>query len=107
MREIVLQGFVVVFVGVAVAAAVGTGVVVSQATAFHAETSRPITFVRCSLEVQTECLAEDFRGHATAGVDAELLIILLGCAGLKPFAVILDGIRPSAGVQDHNDDNAI
>ena len=94
MCQIVLQGLVVVFVGVAVAATVGAGIVVAQAPAFHTEASGAIALMRRFLKVQAECLAEDFRGHATAGGDAEPLIALFGGAGLEPEAVIL-------GAKDH------
>ena len=54
MGKIVLQGLFVVFVGVAVTAAVGAGVVISQAPAFHAQASCTASFVIAFLKADPE-----------------------------------------------------
>ncbi len=88
MGKKVLQGLFVVFVGVAVAAAVGAGVVISEAPAFHAQASCTIPFVSRSLESNAQRVGEDLRRHAAAPVDAKLLVVLLGGASLEIQTVL-------------------
>ena len=52
--EIVLQSFRVIFVGVAVAATVGAGVIVSQSPAFQAKAPGAVPFVGSFLEMDAD-----------------------------------------------------
>ncbi len=88
MGKIVLQGLFVVFVGVAVAASVGAGVVVPQSPALHAKASGSVPFVGRFLEMEAQCIGKDFRRHAAAPVDAKLLVVLLGGASLEIQTVL-------------------
>ena len=88
MGEIVLQGLCVVFVGVAVSAAVGAGIVISQSPAFHTSTAQAVTFVRRLLEFNPQGLREYLRSHTAAAVDAELFVIRAGGAGLEIQTVL-------------------
>ena len=83
MGQIVLHGLCVVFVGVAVAATVGAGVVVPQSPALHAKTSCAVSLMGRFLEMDTQRIGEDFRRHAAAPVDAERLVVLLRRADLE------------------------
>ena len=83
MGEIVLQSLCVVFVGVAVAATVGAGVVVSQSPALYAKTSGAVPLMGRFLEMDTLRIGDDFRRHAATPVDAERLVVILRSAGLE------------------------
>ena len=72
-----------VFVGVAVAATVGAGVVVPQSPALYAQTSGAVSLMGRFLELDTQRVGKDFRRHAAIPVDAERLVILLRSAGLE------------------------
>ncbi len=52
MRQVVLKGLAMVLIGIAVAASVRAGVVITQSTALHAQASRPVPLVLRFLEVQ-------------------------------------------------------
>lgn len=73
---VVLQRLAVVFVGVAVAASVRAGVVVPQSAALHAGTSFPVAFMGGFLEVDAQGLAEYLGSHASAALDAILLVFV-------------------------------
>ena len=81
--EIILERPRVVFIGVAVAATVGAGVVVPQSPALYAKTSCAVSLMGRFLEMDTQRVGEDFRRHAAAPVNAERLVILLRRAGLE------------------------
>ena len=83
MGEIVLHSLSVVFVGVAVAATVGAGVVVPQSPALDAKTSGTVSLMGRFLEMDTQRVGEDFRRHTATPVDAEQLVVLLRSAGLE------------------------
>ncbi len=83
MGEIVLHSLSVVFVGVAVAATVGAGVVVPQSPALYAKTSGAVSLMGRFLEMDSQRVGEDFRRHAAAPVYAERLVVLLRRAGLE------------------------
>ena len=83
MGEIILERPRVVFVGVAVAAAVGTGVVVPQSPALYAKASGAVSLMGRFLEMDTHRVGEDFLRHAATPVDAERLVVLLRGAGLE------------------------
>ena len=83
MGEIILERPRVVFVGVAVAATVGAGVVVPQSPALHAKTSCAVSLMGRFLEMDTQRVGEDFRRHAATPLDAERLVVLLRSAGLE------------------------
>ena len=83
MGEIILERPRVVFIGVAVAATVGAGVVVPQSPALDAKTSGAVSLIGRFLEMDAQGVGEDFRRHAAAPVNAERLVILLRRAGLE------------------------
>ena len=83
MGEIVLHSLCMVFVGVAVAATVGTGVIVPQSPALYAKTSGAVSLMGCFLEMDAQGVGEDFRRHAATPVDAERLVVILRSAGLE------------------------
>ena len=83
MCLIILQSLVMVFVGVAVAATVGAGVVVPQSPALHTKTSGAVSLMGRFLEMDAQGVGEDFRRHAATPVDAERLVVLFRRAGLE------------------------
>ena len=79
-----------VFVGVAVAATVGAGVVVPQSPALYAKTSGAVSLMGRFLERDTQRVGEDFRRHAATPVDVERLDI----GSVRGDGIVIIAVEP-------------